>query len=86
MGRKFTIQGVEFDLEDIVAAHFHRGYTGGLLDLRTADGEEHTFDLYTRDSAEDFQAYAILRYESNCYTESWARGVGPGAGSADIEA
>ena len=76
MGRKFTIQGIEFDLDDITEAHFGRGYSGGVLDVWTVDGEEHTFQLYIRDSAEDFEAYAILKYESNCYSESWPRGRG----------
>ncbi|MEV7725150.1 hypothetical protein AB0P15_10505 [Streptomyces sp. NPDC087917] len=66
-----TIQGVVFELDQIVEAHLQRGYTGGTLDLRTADGALHTFELWIRDSAADHRAYVVLKYESGCYTETW---------------
>ncbi|MFJ9338968.1 hypothetical protein ACIRP0_06705 [Streptomyces sp. NPDC101733] len=69
--RTVTIQGVEFELDQIVDAHLQRGYTGGILDLSTADGVHHTFELWIRDSAADHRAYVVLKYESGCYTETW---------------
>ncbi|MEV5614025.1 hypothetical protein [Streptomyces sp. NPDC052225] len=79
--RTVTIQGEVFALDDIEAAHLSRGLTGGLLDLRTTDGEEHTFQLWIRDSAADHAAYVVLKYECGCYSESWPRGWGGGSGS-----
>lgn len=73
MGRKFEIEGVVFDLDDIDAAHFDAGLTGGILELWTTDGECHTFRLWTRDSAADFEVYAILKYESANFSESRPR-------------
>ncbi|MER6445664.1 hypothetical protein [Streptomyces venezuelae] len=73
MGRTVTVQGVVFELDELVAVHLQRGYTGGVLDLRTADGEHHTFELSIRDSAADHAAYLVLKYESGCYTETWPR-------------
>ncbi|GAB3137206.1 hypothetical protein GCM10027290_02520 [Micromonospora sonneratiae] len=73
MGRKFSIQGVQFDLDDIDQAHLSRGLTGGILELWTVDGEEHVFQLWTRDSAADHEAYLILKHESGCFTETMPR-------------
>ncbi|MGW5684022.1 hypothetical protein [Nonomuraea sp. NPDC003754] len=76
MGKKFSIRGVEFDLDDITDAHLQRGYSGGHLEVTTADGRSHVFYLDIRD-AYDEQAYLILKYESDCYSEtrprSWGR-------------
>ncbi|MFE1872392.1 hypothetical protein ACFW9N_16030 [Streptomyces sp. NPDC059496] len=60
-----------FELDEIVEVHLQRGYTGGVLDLRTADGGEYTFELFIRDSPADHEAYLVLKYESGCYTETW---------------
>ncbi|MDJ0382004.1 hypothetical protein [Streptomyces sp. G-G2] len=76
MTRTVTVQGVVFDLDDIVEAHLQRGYAGGVLDLRTADDLEYTFELYIRDSAADYEAYVMLKHHSGCYSESWPRGWG----------
>ncbi|GLZ77154.1 hypothetical protein Afil01_19610 [Actinorhabdospora filicis] len=76
MGKRFYIQGVEFDLDTITYAHFSRGLTGGILDVLTSDGGDHTFQLWTRDVADDFYAYAILKYECEHYTESFPKGYG----------
>ncbi|MGZ9931637.1 hypothetical protein ACXNSR_17285 [Streptomyces sp. NC-S4] len=70
MGRTVTVQGVVFELDQVVEVHLQRGYTGGVLDLRTADGGQFTFELSIRDSAADHEAYLVLKYESGCYTET----------------
>ncbi|WP_338693444.1 hypothetical protein V2W30_03070 [Streptomyces sp. Q6] len=78
--RTVTIQGTVFALDEIVEAHLSRGLTGGVLDLRTADGEEHTFHLWIRDSAADHAAYVTLTYDSGCCTETRPRGWGGSGG------
>jgi hypothetical protein len=78
MGEKFRLKGIEFDTDDIERAHLHRGYTGGELTMYTKDGEEYCEHLWIRDSAEDHHAYVMLKYHTDCYTETWPKGWGKG--------
>ncbi|MER5642474.1 hypothetical protein ABT095_36735 [Kitasatospora sp. NPDC002227] len=80
MGERFRLHGVEFDTDEIERAHLRRGYTGGELTIWTRDGEEYCWYIYIRDSREDHDAYVMLKYHTDCYTETWPKRSWGGGG------